>query len=159
MGVQRLNERVGRRGARGFTLVELMVVIVIIGLLAGIVGVNVMSRISQAKITKAKAQIKVFNDAIIQFKLDTGLYPEYLEDLVVRPPDVENWARGGYLQNAVQLPLDPWGYEYGYELASGSEEYDYLVYSLGADGQEGGEDEDGDLYNVDIFGAEEDGVM
>lgn len=146
-----------RRGA--FTLVELMVVIGIIGLLAGIVGVNVMNNIKKGKIATAKAQIKIFNDAVIQYKLDTGLYPEYLEDLVVEPPDVPNWAKGGYLQNAVEIPLDPWNFEYGYELASGSEEYDYLIYSLGADGEEGGEDEDKDIYNIDIFGAEDDGAM
>ncbi len=134
----------------GFTLVELMVVIVIIGLLAGIVGLNLIGHIAKAKQTDAKAQIKILDSAVMQFKLDTNMYPGQLEDLVVRPADVENWMQGGYLQGRVTIPRDPWGYEYGYSVTGGADDHPYEIYSFGADGAEGGEGEDADIFNIEV---------
>lgn len=136
--------------ASGFTLVELMVVIVILGLLAGAVALNLIGNLAKAKQGKARTDVKTLDGAVLQFKMDTGLYPGQLEDLVVRPADVENWMQGGYLKGMKSVPKDPWGYEYGYEVSSGVDDFPYYIYSLGADGAEGGEGEDADIYNVDV---------
>lgn len=139
----------------GFTLLELMVVIVIIGILAGFVGINVIDKIEKAKITGTRAQIKTLHGAVKLYKIDTGEYPIELEDLVTMPPDVENWAKNGYLDGAQEIPHDNWHNEYQYDLAEG-DDYPFYIFSYGADGQEGGEEESADLYNVDVY-ADSDG--
>ena len=156
MNTKQRTER-GRRG--GFTLVEIMVVIVIIGLLAGIVGLNVIGNIAKAKVAQAKSQIKILDEAVLQFKMDTGLYPDTLDDLVARPGDVENWQSGGYLHGKKSIPPDPWNQEYMYEVSSSVDDHPYYIYSFGADGQDGGEGENADIYNVDIETAEGDGAF
>ncbi len=139
----------------GFTLLELMVVIVIIGILAGFVGINVLGRIKKAKITNTRAQIKTLYGAVRLYKIDTGQYPYELEDLVVEPPDVVNWASGGYLDGA-QVPLDAWYNDYQYEIGEGGDDEPFYIYSYGGDGEEGGEDENADIYKHDY--AVEDSV-
>lgn len=139
-----------------FTLVELMVVIVIIGLLASIVAVNVVPFITKAKVKAAQTQIKTLHKAVKFYKIDTGQYPDSLEDLVEQPPGVTGWNKDGYLDGVADIPLDPWNYPYEYDYPGEYGVYD--IFSLGADGKEGGEDEEADLYNSDVItgGTDED---
>jgi general secretion pathway protein G len=149
------NKKMHRRnGSKGFTLIELMVVLVILGLLAGLVGTKVIRYIAKAKVTTAKAQISMLDKGVKQFKIDTGVYPESIEDLVQEPPDVTGWDPEGYLDNPA-IPKDPWGNEYYYEYP-GNRSTTFDIYSLGADGKEGGEtEEDKDIYNSEISEEEE----
>ena len=143
-----------RRSSGGFTLVELMVVIVIIGLLASIVGVNVIGYISKAKRSAAQAQIKIFDDAVDLYKIDTGQYPDNtmgLQALVEQPPGVIGWNQDGYMKGKTEIPLDPWKNPYEYQYPGEFSKYD--IFSLGADGVDGGEDEDADIYNSDVISA------
>lgn len=137
---------------RGFTLLELMVVIVIIGILAGFTGIEVMGRIKKAKITGTQAQIKALHQAVKLYYMDTDQYPYALEDLVVQPPDVDNWSKNGYLDGVMEIPLDKWNYEYLYDPGEGGDDYAFYIYSYGADGEPGGDGENADLYNVEIYG-------
>ena len=149
-----LRSRIGKNH-KAFTLVELMVVIVILAILAGLVGVNVIGHIAKAKVTSAKAQIKTLHSAVNFFNMDTGKYPETamgLEALVQQPTGINNWNKGGYLDGVTQLPLDPWGNEYLYQNPGDRSHFD--IYSLGADGQEGGEEDDADIYNSDVSGSD-----
>jgi general secretion pathway protein G len=135
-----------RAGSTGFTLVELLVVLAILTLLAGIVGPRVLGQLGGAKSKTAAVQIADIDKALELFKLDVGRFPtteEGLEALTTRPPTVSlGWA-GPYLKGAV--PLDPWGRPYRYQLApNGAVE----ILSLGADGVPGGEGENADIRNT-----------
>lgn len=135
---------------RGFTLIELMVVILIIAILAAMVVPKVVGRTGDAKISKAKADISSLSSSINAFRLDTGRYPsseEGLQVLRVPPSDVSNW-KGPYINK--DIPMDPWNYEYIYEYpgAYGSESFNLLTY--GADGQPGGEGEAADISEADL---------
>lgn len=128
----------------GFTLLELLVVILIIGLLTGIVAPRFMSQISRSEVTTARAQLDAFRKAIEAFRIDNGRYPttaEGLDALVVAPADAPRW-HGPYLQNAI--PLDPWGTKYEYR-APGSNGHDYDITSLGRDRAPGGTGDDADI--------------
>ncbi|MDA8340492.1 MAG: type II secretion system major pseudopilin GspG [Nitrospiraceae bacterium] len=130
---------------RGFTLIELMVVIVILGLLAALVAPKMFGKVGQAKQKAAKAQIELFGTALDAFRLDVGRYPttsEGLQALRTRPSGVEKW-NGHYLSK--EIPLDPWGYPYNYVSPGSNGEYD--LYSLGADNGEGGEGEKMDIVS------------
>ncbi|MNQ30116.1 Type II secretion system protein G precursor [compost metagenome] len=139
-----------RRSQSGFTLIEIMVVVVILGILAALVVPQVMNRPDQAKVTVAKGDIKAIGAALDMYKLDNFAYPstqQGLEALVSRPsgnPPAKNWSKDGYLK---KLPIDPWGNTYQY-LSPGSKGT-YDLYSLGADGKEGGSDNDADITNWD----------
>ena len=136
----------------GFTLVELMVVIVILGLLAGLVSQQVIHYIAKAKVTTTRTQIAIFCSAIKNYKLDTGSYPDNsmgLDALIEEPPDVTGWDPHGYLDGVVSIPTDPWDGEYNYYY-TGEMSRPFEIWSLGADGQEGGEGEDADIYDIDI---------
>lgn len=132
------------RSEKGFTLLELMVVIVILGLLAAVVLPRLIGRGEEARVATAKAQIHSFNTAIGLFKLHTARYPSHLEDLVRRPSSVDNW-KGPYLDSPT-IPKDPWGREYVYRCRNG--EYDIICY--GADGREGGSGYDADITNHNL---------
>lgn len=137
-----------RNKRTGFTLIELMVVVLIIGLLAGLVGVRVIDKLEQAKVAKARAQITEFHEAVKHYRLDTGQYPDPsigLDALVQEPADVTGW-HGPYIES-YEIPLDPWDNYYMYDYPG--DRYDYDIYSYGADGQEGGEDENADIYNTE----------
>jgi general secretion pathway protein G len=140
-----------RRATRhGFTIIEVMAVILIIGILGSIVAVNVVGRIDKAKVTSTKANLKVLHSAVIQFKLDTGRYPTEesgLQELVDQPTDVTGWNTGGYLQTTT-LPKDAWGNEFIYQLSPESGKA-FVIVSYGADGEEGGEGINADLYSTD----------
>jgi len=137
-----------RRSEAGFTLVELMVVIVIIGLLATVVAINVLPSQDRAMVEKAKADIAVLEQAVESYRLDNFVFPrteDGLQALVAPPAGLANPARyreGGYIR---RLPKDPWGNDYQY--AAPGERGAFDIYSFGADGRRGGEGRDADLGN------------
>ena len=122
---------------RGFTLVELMVVIVLIGLLVGVVGSQVWGVLAKGKNTTAENQIKEIETAVELFYLTRSRYPESLDELLENDP--EHGFPSGYLK-AKEIPQDPWGQEYIYDPQGGTVQ-DFLIYSAGADLQEGTEDD------------------
>ena len=133
------------RTSSGFTLLELLVVMVIIGLLAGYVGPKYFSQIGKSEIKAARAQIDSLGKALDQFRLDTGHYPtmeEGLEVLVTRATTEPKWD-GPYLTKNV--PADPWGHPYIFKIPGEHGEYDLLSY--GKDGQPGGAGEASDVTN------------
>jgi general secretion pathway protein G len=134
-----------RRSSTGFTLLELLVVIVIIGLLAGYVAPRYFSQVGKSEIQVARAQIDAFDKALDQYRLDMRRYPsteQGLAALVKKPLNEPNWA-GPYLKKDV--PLDPWGKPYVYKVPGAKGEYDLLSY--GRDGQPGGTGENADIAN------------
>jgi len=141
-----------RRRRAGFTLVELMVVIVIIGLLATVVAIDVLPSQDKAMVGKARADIAVLEQAIETYRLDNLTFPEDaqgLQALVSAPAGLarpERYRQGGYVR---RLPEDPWGnpYQYRRNSAHGGQ---FDVWSLGADGREGGEGDDADLGNWQV---------
>lgn len=137
-------------GQRGFTLIEIMVVVIIIGILAAIVAPNVIGRVDDAQITKAKAEISNIENALKFYRLDNFTYPsteQGLQALVTKPadPNVKNWKPGGYMD---RIPRDPWGNDYLYLNPGNKGEID--VYTLGRDGRPGGEGVDADIGNWDL---------
>ncbi len=132
----------------GFTMVEIMVVVAIIAILAVMIVPQVTGRDDQAKITRAKQDIRAISSALDLYKLDNHNYPstdEGLEALVNPPSDAENWVTGGYLKS---LKADPWGNDYIY--ISPGEYGAYDIVSLGADGQDGGEGVNADIISSDL---------
>ncbi len=138
-------ERKKSRRVQGFTLVELMVVIVIIGILAGVVVVNYSGRTEKAIEARTKVDFKAIEDAIELFKGDTGQYPEKLDDLMENP-GFDRWS-GPYLK---RLPLDYWEQTYIYEQL-GEGVYPYELKTYGADGNPGGENENKDYSSLDFL--------
>ena len=130
---------------RGFTLLELLVVIVIIGLLAGLVGPRYFDTVSKSKAKVARAQMDSLEKALEQYRLDTGSFPtqeQGLQALLTLPAGVARW-QGPYLKKAI--PLDPWGHAYVYQLAASQRELNLVC--LGSDGQPGGE---GDAKDISL---------
>lgn len=133
----------------GFTLIEIMVVLAILGFLVAMVAPNILGRTGEAQVKIAKAQIKEISNALDLYKLDNYFYPstsQGLNALVEKPsgsPEPKNWKAGGYMK---KLPQDPWGNEYIYITEGGS----FEIISLGADGAEGGEEEAADISSKDI---------
>jgi general secretion pathway protein G len=131
------------RQARGFTLLELLVVMVIIGLLVGYVAPMYFKQVGKSEVKVARAQIESFGKALDQYRLDSGHYPtteQGLQALVVKPADEPKWD-GPYLKKGV--PLDPWGNAYTYKRPGTKGEYD--IVSFGKDGVPGGVGEDADI--------------
>ncbi|MCG6941202.1 MAG: type II secretion system major pseudopilin GspG [Thiohalocapsa sp.] len=130
-----------RRRPAGFTLVELLVVLAILGLLAGLVGPQVMKFLGTSKTKTAALQIEDLGATLDLYRLETGRYPEGLDALVTDPGDAPNW-NGPYLRKGV-VPKDPWGNDYHYRAPGEHGAYD--IWSLGADNQEGGDGDDKDI--------------
>jgi general secretion pathway protein G len=134
----------GLRRARGFTLVELLVVVLIVGLLVGIVGPRLFGQVSKSEIAAARAQIDALDKALQAYRMDTGRFPssaQGLRALTERPSDEPRW-RGPYLQS--ELPLDPWGSMYQYR-QPGAGGRDYDLASHGPDRRAGGSGDDADI--------------
>jgi general secretion pathway protein G len=145
--MKRSNPRSLRSSQAGFTLVELMLVLVILGILAGLVLPKFAGRTEQAKNTAAVTQISTFKTALGAYEVDTGSYPSTqagLRALVVAPSDVSGW-RGPYLESDV--PADPWQHPYVYEYPGKLNPSGYDIISMGPDGQQGTAD---DIYNAGI---------
>lgn len=131
---------------RGFTLLELLVVVAIIGLLAAYVGPRYFSQIGRSEVTVAQAQIEAFDRALDTYRVDVGRYPSVeqgLNALVIRPDNEKKW-RGPYLMKTV--PQDPWGHPYLYS-QPGPNGMEYQILSYGKDGQPGGSGDDADISN------------
>ena len=146
-----MDSRKFRHAARGFTLIEIMVVVVIIGLLAALILPNVFGNVIKAQIAKVKGDIQGIETALTMYKLDNYKYPSTdlgLAALVQRPndPTVRNWREGGYIK---RISKDPWGNPYQY-VFPGTHGQEYDLYSFGADSQEGGEGENADIGNWNI---------
>ena len=137
---------------KGVTLIELMVVVVILGIFIGFIGPRIMGRADDARITKAKIDIKNLETALDLYKLDNGLYPGTEQGLqaLIEPPEVgilpKRWKTGGYLAKG-KLPKDPWKNEYLYLSPGVKGECDIISY--GADGVQGGEGKNADISNWD----------
>jgi general secretion pathway protein G len=136
----------GRGDRGGFTLVELVIVIIILGLVVSIVGPRLWGRVGQSKTAAAQAQIELLGAALDQYRLDVGAYPRELEALV-RNPGVANWS-GPYLKKPA-IPKDPWGNPYLYRCCPGTHG-DYDLWSHGADGAPGGEGENRDVTSWEV---------
>lgn len=136
---------------RGFTLIEIMVVIVILGVLAALVVPNILGRPDEARISAARSDIQAISNALNLYHLDNFTYPstnQGLQALVSKPsgsPEAKNWNPDGYLS---KLPKDGWGNEYLYISPGAHGKFD--LYSLGADGREGGEGNDADITSWEL---------
>lgn len=133
-----------KRGS-GFTLIEVMVVVVILGILAAIIVPNVIGKDEKARVEATKASLREVSNALEMYKLDNHKYPttqEGLEALVKKPPAAKNWAPQGYLKS---MPKDSWGNPFQY-MSPGPAGKPYDLYSFGADGTEGGEGDNADLH-------------
>jgi general secretion pathway protein G len=132
--------------ARGFTLIEIMVVVVILAILGTLVAPQIIGRIDEARVTKAKNDLRLYESALDMYRMDNFRYPttdQGLEALVKKPsdPSIKNWRPEGYVK---QLVKDPWNRDYIYQ-APGTNGAPFDLYTLGADGQPGGEGSDADL--------------
>jgi general secretion pathway protein G len=146
MASQVIETQGSRRHGRGFTLLELLVVMVIIGLLVGVVGPRYFAQVGKSQVKAARAQIEELDKALEAYRIDVGHLPtseQGLAALQAQPPGEQNW-QGPYLKKDV--PVDPWGNPYVY-VTPGTHNNDYDLISLGKDGRQGGTGENADLGN------------
>jgi general secretion pathway protein G len=133
----------------GFTLIEIMAVVLIIGLLSTIVGVSIFAQVDKGRITAASVQISNLESVLELYRMDNAHYPtteQGLDALINETDDARNFPRGGYLQKRT-VPADPWGNPYEYEQPGQNNTYSFDLWSYGADSKPGGEDVDGDIGN------------
>ena len=142
-----------KKQQQGFSLIEVLVVVVIMGMLIGLIGPNVLGQVDRARVTTAKSDIASLSQALDMYKLDNHFYPttdQGLEALVSRPqssPEPRNWNPEGYIKGN-KLPLDPWDGEYVY-ISPGEDNRPYELISLGADARLGGEGYAADISSSD----------
>ena len=142
------------RRDRGFTLIEIMAVVLIMGLLMSVVGVNIKSQIDRARLSTARTQIAQLESALEFYRMDNGRYPsseQGLKALVTKPagdPAPRNYPAGGYLRQSSAL-ADPWGEPFFYENPGSHNTHSYDIWTQGADGAAGGEGGDADIGNWD----------
>lgn len=134
---------------QGFTLIEIMVVVVIMGILAGLVGVAVFGNVDKAKVESVRSDLRVISQALDLYRLDNNRYPttdQGLEALVTPTENAKNFPSEGYLKKK-EVPMDPWDNPYNY-ISNSNRSYE--LYSFGADGVQGGEGYDADIYASDL---------
>jgi general secretion pathway protein G len=139
-----------KRVRRGFTMVELMAVLIILGLLAAVVVKNFVGQVDRGRVITTKASLRQLHTAVNQFHMDTGRWPTQEEGLtiLVQPPaDVQNYPPGGYIETT-EVPKDAWGRDFLFELYPETGR-PFVIKSFGADGQEGGEGYNADLLSTD----------
>ncbi len=141
-----------RRNKLGFTLIEIMAVVIIMGLLMGIVGTAIFSQLDTARVNTTRAQVKQLESALAFYQMDNGRFPTTEQGLsaLVKPPtsapEPRNYRAGGYLQGG-KVPEDAWGNPYQYEMPGTNNTQGFDLWSLGADGQPGGTETDADIGN------------
>ena len=139
-----------RQLRRGFTMVELMAVLIILGLLAAVVVKNFVGQVDRGRVITTKASLRQLHTAINQFHMESSRWPteeEGLSVLVQQPADVANWPPGGYIETT-EVPKDAWNHDFVFELYPETGK-PFVIKSLGADGQEGGEGDNADLLSTD----------
>ncbi len=137
------------RRRRGFTLIEIMAVVLIIGLLSTLVGIAIFPQIDKSRVNTAQAQIKMLDAALETYRMDNARFPTSEQGLtaLIRPPaEARNYQPGGYLKER-RIPQDPWGNPYQYEFPGTHNPHSYDLWSFGADGAAGGEGVDRDVGN------------
>ena len=141
-----------RRRDAGFTLIEIMAVVLIIGLLTGVVGFQIFAQVDKGRVTAARTQISLLEGGLESYRMDNGRFPtteQGLDALFREPtgtPAPRNYQPGGYLKGG-KAPLDPWGNAYFYESPGSNNPHSVDIWSHGADGQPGGEGVDADIGN------------
>jgi general secretion pathway protein G len=138
----------------GFTLIEIMAVVLIIGLLSTIVGVSIFAQVDKGRITAASVQIANLESVLELYRMDNAHYPtteQGLDALVNEPGDARNYPPGGYLQKR-RVPKDPWGNSYEYEQPGQKNSYSFDLWSFGSDGKSGGDGVNADIGNWDDGG-------
>ena len=147
-----MKKRRKKQMRKGFTMIELMAVLIILGLLATVLVRNFMGQTDKARVITTKANLKILHAAVMQFKMDTGRFPteeEGLMALIEQPSDVESYEPGGYLETT-DITKDGWKRDFFYQLYPESGK-PFVIISYGADGEEGGESYHTDLYSTDAF--------
>ena len=147
--MKKRNYSIAAKANAGFTMIELMVVVVILGVLGGLMAINVFGNIEKANIQAAKTDISTLSQALDLFKLDNFNYPttdQGLDALVNQPDGARGWPSGGYIKKE---PLDPWDRPYGY-ISPGTNGESFELYSLGGDGNQGGEGANADITTGDL---------
>lgn len=140
------------RNMKGFTLIEIIVVVVIIGLLAAVIAPNIFGQVEKARLNRALSDLRALESSLNLYRLDNFNYPtteQGIQALVTKPsgsPEAKNWKKGGYIP---RLPLDPWGSEYQYA-NPGTSGNDFDLFTFGADGKAGGEENNKDLSTADL---------
>jgi general secretion pathway protein G len=144
------------RNLAGFTLIEIMAVVLIIGLLSTIVGVSIFAQVDKGRITATSVQISNLESVLELYRMDSARYPtteQGLDALVNEPDDARNYPPGGYLQKR-RVPEDPWGNPYQYEQPGQNNSHSYDLWSFGADGNPGGDGVAADIGNWNYGGDE-----
>ena len=142
----------------GFTLIEIMAVVLIIGLLSTLVGIAIFPQIDKSRVNAARAQLKMLDAALETYRMDSARFPstdQGLDALIIEPAEARNYQPGGYLRER-RVPNDPWGNPFQYEAPGQNNPHSYDIWSWGADGQAGGEGVDTDIGNwqaTDLVGG------